>query len=277
MRREIVLLILWVFCPNIVAAAEDCSKTDHGTFCMEAIQNDDDNTVTLWAHNPEKTEVTVTVNAKLKNMTSSVKLPHTWAFEGSSRQSVVKFSANPRGAWEWEYSFNWLLGTMNAHHDDAVVYDLPYRGRFTVLQGFHGTFSHTGADEFAVDWTMPIGTPVHATRDGVVVAARSTMNKGGPNRSFADFANFVWIRHPDGTLGSYLHLKQGGVVVKVGDRVNGKQLIGYSGSTGFSSTPHLHFDLAQPIDGFKYRSMPMRFNTTAGIVTPIQGRTYVSP
>ena len=184
--------------------------------------------------------------------------------------------ANSQGDWEWEYSFNWIVGSLNARHDDSVIYDLPYKGRYKVLQGFHGKFSHTGEDEYAVDWEMPVGTPVHAAREGIVVAARSTMNKGGPDKKYGEFSNFIWLRHPDGTLGSYEHLKQGGVTVKVGDRVSRKQLIGYSGNTGFTDTSHLHFVVSRPIDGFKYQSFPMRFQTAAGIITPMEGRSYTS-
>lgn len=275
MHRGILLLILFAGCPQILAA-EDCVKADFGTVCLDAVQNDKDRTVTISAHNREAYEVTITVNAKLKNMTSSVKLPHTRALDGGFRQPILKFVANPQGDWAWEYSWDWIVGSLNARHDDSIIYDVPYKGRSTVLQGFHGKFSHTGADEYEVDWQMPVGTPVHAAREGTIVAARSTMNKGGLQKNYVEFSNYIWIRHPDGTIGSYEHLKQGGVAVKVGDRVSRKQLIGYSGNTGWTSGPHLHFVVSRPVDGFKYQSFPIRFQTAAGIITPIEGQSYTS-
>jgi murein DD-endopeptidase MepM/ murein hydrolase activator NlpD len=54
-------------------------------------------------------------------------------------------------------------------------------------------------------------------------------------------ANLITIQHKDGTLGSYIHLDYKGVLVKVGDHVERGQLIGYSGLTGFTRGPHLHF------------------------------------
>ena len=80
-----------------------------------------------------------------------------------------------------------------------------------------------------VDLAGPEGTPIYATRSGVVTAAKSS-NAGG---------NYVTINHGDGFSSSYLHLRN--YVVKRGQAVSAGQLIGYMGSTGISTGSHLHF------------------------------------
>jgi murein DD-endopeptidase MepM/ murein hydrolase activator NlpD len=272
LRRGLLLIWLVGF-PHVVVAGESCSD-GIARICLNSAERE--NAVTLIAVNPEAYDVTLTTTPKLKNMTSSVRLPDTRTLTGGFRQPIMTFTANPRGAGEWEYSFHWVIGALEARHDASVIYDLPFAGTRTVLQGFHGTYSHTGNDEYAVDWTMPVGTPIFAAREGVVVGAKSDSNQGGPDRKFADLGNFIFIRQADGTIAEYYHLRQGGAAVKVGAQVSRRQVIGYSGNTGFSSEPHLHFGIYRAIDGFKEQSFPMRFQTTAGVISPVQGAAYTA-
>ena len=67
------------------------------------------------------------------------------------------------------------------------------------------------------------------------------------------------ILHADQTTGEYYHLSKSGVVVSIGEKVEAGQKIAYSGNTGFSSLPHLHFAVyrAQPFG--KYQSLPFTF------------------
>jgi murein DD-endopeptidase MepM/ murein hydrolase activator NlpD len=261
------------FSPSRAAAKEACA-VGMGIVCFDAVQGG--NTVTISAQNRETYEVTITVKAKLKNMTSSVGLPYTRVLDGGFRGVIMTFQAGARGGWEWQYSWAWTPGSVNARHDDSVVYDLPYRGVRMVMQGFHGKFTHTGNDEYAVDFDMPVGTALYAAREGVVVGTRADMKLGGAEEQYRNKANFILIRHADGTFGTYDHLREGGVAVKVGTQVGRGQLIGYSGSTGFSSGPHLHFAIYRANDGYGRETFPMRFRTAAGIISPVQGQSYRS-
>lgn len=140
-------------------------------------------------------------------------------------------------------------------------YALPFpRGQtFAVLQGFHGAFSHRGSNEFAVDFDCPVATPVLATRPGVVVAANATAQGSGTTSDFLDYkrTNFVIVMHEDGTLGEYMHLAPATVEVKPGQLVSRGQELALSGNTGFSSTPHLHFQvMTAASDGVSARSFP---------------------
>ncbi|HMX57966.1 MAG TPA: M23 family metallopeptidase [Leptospiraceae bacterium] len=256
-------------------SAEPSCAIGMGTVCVDAVQRGE--TVTFTAQNRETYEVTITINGNLKNMTSSMRLPYSRTLPGKFNGPILTWKANPRGAWSWTYTFNWTPGSLEGRHDSSVVYDLPFHGAHKIVQGFHGSFSHTGDFEYAVDWEMPVGTSVFAAREGVVIGARSNMNEGGPEERYRNSANFVLIRHSDGSIGSYDHFKQGGVAVRVGDRVERGTLIGYSGNTGFSGGPHLHFFVFRAKDGFTRESFPIKFNTASGVTVPQEGAVNSSP
>ncbi len=164
----------------------------------------------------------------------------------------------------------------------AYVYALPYPHglTFAVLQGFHGAFSHRGSNEYAVDFNCPVATPVVAARPGVVVAVHASAQGSGTSSEFLDDrrANFVLVQHDDGTLGEYMHLSPSGVEVKPGQRVARGQEIGLSGNTGFSSTPHLHFQvMTADDDGIGKRSFPFELAVAPRRASPpIQGQRYAA-
>jgi len=84
---------------------------------------------------------------------------------------------------------------------------------------------------YGVDYGAPIGTAVHVTADGVVTLVGR--NGGG--------GNMVRVRHPNGYETNYLHLSRYGKGVRKGVRVSQGQVIGYVGSTGLSTGPHLDY------------------------------------
>lgn len=167
----------------------------------------------------------------------------------------------------------------NSVHDDDHLYDLPYASNksYRVLQGFGSRFSHTGLEEFAIDIDMPIGTPVHAARAGVVAEVEESHNKGCWEDGCGKFANFIVILHSDGTTGEYYHLRKGGAVVYVGDSVAQGQKIGYSGNTGHTTMPHLHFAVYCTVGWGRTQSIPVRFQTSDGIIErPRRGARYLA-
>ncbi|MCB9798180.1 peptidoglycan DD-metalloendopeptidase family protein [Candidatus Nomurabacteria bacterium] len=85
----------------------------------------------------------------------------------------------------------------------------------------------------AIDYAAPIGTPVMATADGTVVYAGYN---GG-------YGNFVKVRHNGIYQTHYAHLSRYGTGIKYGVHVKQGQIIGYVGSTGFSTGPHLHYEI----------------------------------
>ena len=102
---------------------------------------------------------------------------------------------------------------------------------------------HTG-----VDYAAPAGTPVHALGDGTVTRASWDSHGGG---------NYVKISHPNRYETGYMHLQSYAKGIKPGVRVSQGQVIGYVGSTGASTGPHLDFRIwknGTPIDPLKVES-----------------------
>lgn len=147
------------------------------------------------------------------------------------------------------------------------IYQLPIAKKeaLKIAQAFNGRLSHTDEqNRFAVDFSMPVGTAVLAARAGVVMQTTGSFERAGTNQEkYATRANIVRILHDDGSMAVYAHLKQNGIMVREGQRVAAGQLIAYSGNTGFSTGPHLHFCL-QVNKGMRLVSIPFRMNGPNG-------------
>lgn len=127
---------------------------------------------------------------------------------------------------------------------------------YTLTQGNCGAESHTGRFRYAYDFRMPSGTPVLAARDGIVMTVRDG-NPDGTRRVGDE--NFVIVRHPDGELSRYVHLRQHGALVEEGHRVAAGDTIALSGDSGRSAFPHLHFDVADRCGSDGCRTIPIAF------------------
>jgi murein DD-endopeptidase MepM/ murein hydrolase activator NlpD len=164
------------------------------------------------------------------------------------------------------YSF--YVGRIGAEPDAGQCYRLPYpEGRaFTVSQAYGpGMTSHANRqNRYAVDFAMPEGVPVVASRSGVVADATLRHRAGGPQASLGRRANRVTIVHDDGTVAQYAHLAHEAPVVERGHRVQAGTVLGRSGNTGYTGGPHLHFVVTRPaIVAGKVRpvSLPVCFYT----------------
>jgi murein DD-endopeptidase MepM/ murein hydrolase activator NlpD len=235
--------------------------------------------VTLVMQSDYCVEYTVTLEATLKNMTSSRALPFTVDAAGRKSFVLARFKVTDRTQpTNYRYYYHWEYGGRRNSTDNDADYAMPFRpGRYVVMQGPRGTYSHFvgSGSENAVDWDVPEGTTVCAAREGRVVGVRDDSRFSGTDPKLKPLGNYVIIKHADGTFADYHHLQTGGALVKIGDEVNVGQPIGLSGQTGFASKPHLHFMVFQAIDGKKVLSLPFRLKTDHGTFTDfIRGRSY---
>jgi murein DD-endopeptidase MepM/ murein hydrolase activator NlpD len=145
-------------------------------------------------------------------------------------------------------------------NDSSYIYTLPYqKGKSIFLvQAYNSNMSHK--NELSLDFKMRQGTKICAARSGVVIALKEDSNEGGLKDEYLSKGNHIIIQHIDGSKAIYWHLQQNGVVVNTGDTVQQGQLIGFSGNTGYTAFPHLHFQVKDK----NGREIAVRFATKKG-------------
>lgn len=103
--------------------------------------------------------------------------------------------------------------------------------------------AHIGKLKNAVDFVVDVNTPVLAAGDGIVTFVKDDSYVGGPSIEYWHDSNFIVIQHANGEYSRYDHLAHKSVVVGVGQSVKAGQVIARVGTTGFTYTPHLHFQV----------------------------------
>lgn len=145
--------------------------------------------------------------------------------------------------------------------DLKFAYHLPFAAgeRYTVIQGYHGQFTHQKED--ALDFGMPLGTPIRAVRDGevsVVISKFHDHEGGMDGLKYGASCNEIEIDHADGTTAFYRHMKHDGVTVSLHQKVKAGDIIGYVGMTGATTCPHLHVEI---VDTYSRKDMKTLFRT----------------
>lgn len=118
---------------------------------------------------------------------------------------------------------------------EKVVF--PTSGTFTSGYGMRWGSMHNG-----IDVANPVGTPIYAVMSGEVISS-------GPAQGYG---NWIRIRHDNGAVSVYGHMRADSLLVNVGDRVEAGQQIAAIGNEGQSTGPHLHFEIhpdgVNPVD-----------------------------
>ena len=168
-----------------------------------------------------------------------------------------------------------------ANPDD---YRLPWTcgEAYVVTQGNNGDEcgilgNHLGIEKYAWDFGVPLRTPIRAVRAGTVTLAAmysppgSECFDGCPNDKGGSgleqeaccsrclySANRVNVEHADKVVSSYSHLSS--IVVTEGQQVAAGQLLGYSGTSGCSTGPHMHFQIMYDCPAGYCQSLPLAFD-----------------
>lgn len=240
-------------------------------FDVYNVRNDEDGTAVVYVTNnyPCDESVIITFNT-LKNMKADVKLPFKGVIPAGAKEYklftlTIKDRTKESGLG---YITKYCHGDIfEGKHNNSYVYTIPYQAgeQYGIGQGYGGKFSHfMEGKTHAIDFTMKVGTSICAARDGVVLEVKEDSDKHGKTYKYHEYGNYIIVYHTDGSMANYFHLKKNGSKVKVGDKVEAGQVIALSGNTGWSSGPHLHFQVYAFDKDMEVKSIPTKFKQEEG-------------
>lgn len=222
--------------------------------------------VNIYADNNEVIPMTVELKLTLSGMESDIANDEGYiVIPAKSKKFLLTETRVAANSREMTFAMDskYFIGDITLKPNTDHVYSLPFskNDEVQVYQGYNGSFSHAG--ENAIDFGLGIGDKVTAARNGIVYKVVDSNTKACKDDSCAKYNNLVMIYHEDGTFAEYVHLKKDGAKVNIGDKVAVGDLIGYSGNTGWTSGPHLHYMLFQYTKEGGRKSYKTKFSTEA--------------
>jgi len=223
------------------------------------------NGYSILADNHEFCPVSVVLRLDLNNLKTTNHSKNTFIIQ--ARKDSIKLTdlvAIRQGKYGFKFNYNIYRGNINkVTYDANYAYALPFKKGFSALvgQGYNGNFSHQNIN--AIDFNMPVGTPITTIRPGKVIAVVDSFNKHGVSPYFKSFSNYIIIMHSDGTFAKYAHLKFKSAEVKPGDIVAVGKEIALGGNTGWTTGPHLHLEVYLPKAG-KAQTLKTKFKVGDG-------------
>jgi murein DD-endopeptidase MepM/ murein hydrolase activator NlpD len=180
----------------------------------------------------------------------------------------------------WRY-FNVVGDLRNPIKDNN--FRIPFLSNYnvTVCQSSDGPqTTHIDDRVNAIDFCTNEKTPIVAAKDGTVIKVIQNFTESGLNPALINKANKIEILHEDGLISSYLHIFTNSSTVSVGDKVKRGQQIALVGSVGYSSGPHLHFEVSEGLTKLNQKNellnvIPVKFYNIDNVEIKIKsGLTY---
>ena len=204
----------------------------------------------LYADNTDPVPYTIKLKLQLKNMETANEPGQAFVIPPKAKDHELTTLRAGKGKFAYHVQYESTKGINTGHrHDDQFIYGIPVSQPIKIIQGYGGRFSH--ADKKALDFGIKEGSNVLAAREGIVLETKGDGQHNCLEKGCEKEGNYIKILHADGSVASYYHLQYKGIGVNVGDPIKKGQVIGRTGNTGFSSEPHLHFEVYSLYDGNK--------------------------
>ncbi|MGJ8759840.1 MAG: M23 family metallopeptidase [Polaribacter sp.] len=234
------------------------------------------------ADNNEYCPVSVEVDLELVNLSTSNGNFKTYVIPARTTGFLITtLKAIKAGSYKYNSKTRYNYGDFATKEKDSIavnkkdtiaveeyIYNLPFKQgkKFKVSQGYNGTITHQKKN--ALDFLMPIGTEIYAVREGVVIKVVDHNTKTCVTKGCLEYNNFILIYHSDGTFSDYAHINTNSATVKPGDKVAKGQLIAKSGNIGWSTGPHLHFEVFKQ-EIIKRETLKTKFKINDGTEVPV--------
>jgi murein DD-endopeptidase MepM/ murein hydrolase activator NlpD len=244
-----------VFCILGMGLAMGCSrnhilpKEKYYPFDYSAYYSYANDTLKIVVKNPLNCPLRISLSSTDKSLPDIVAKFGTLTLKEKS-DTIVKYYLKVHG--KILLNFNSLFGDLNKEIvKEKFSLPFPKNRTYRIVQGYNGSYSHnTDFSRDAIDFSLKINDTVCSAANGYVVGVIKDYELAGTTEDWIDYANYITIYHPEsGYFTQYVHLNKNGSFVKVGDNVVKGQPIGLSGETGFTTVPHLHFNVLKPDKG----------------------------
>ncbi len=204
-----------------------------------------DDTLKLEVENPLNCPLRISISSPDKSLMDIVSSFGTLTLRERSDTIIRYYLKAQKGI---NIKFNSVIGDVNKEiKKDKFSLPFPRNKEYTIIQGYNDLHSHnTDYSRYAIDFSLKINDTVSSAADGYVVGVIKDYELGGTTEDWIDYSNYITIYHPkSGLFTQYVHLVKSGSFVKVGDTVIKGQPIGLSGMTGYTTIPHLHFNVIE--------------------------------
>lgn len=277
MKRPLLLAIL--VASLMLVNCQRLPKERYSQFSLDIDVSYEGDSLRVTVPNSLGCPIHVRLSHPQESIHESVKAGNPYLFEPYETKVLTFYVPDWQEVWKSDLKKNVGLGSSEYFHPDSqAIYHLPFSKTraYKIIQSYHGSLSHNSEfSRYALDFNLQVGDTICAARDGVVVGVIEGYNVGGKKSKYRPFANFISLYHEDGVITQYVHLVKDGSFIEVGDSVLVGDPIGLSGQTGFTTTPHVHFNVLNATEEGAV-SMPVNFSIGPGSALK-RGRLVAHP